>query len=790
MRSDPRSSSWRVGGYLFLAATLSGCGASDEPLSRKRDALDSFIFKRQQEPLVPVDVQPYDEFGTAVGISSRWAAVGSPGRDFDPSDPLDNSGRATVFERKQGNSWEETARLELPESWPGARLGSTVAATDSVIAVGAPEADPSNTGMLPFAGVVASFTYRDGVWTPEPLLHDPSEAPERVFGSALAMDERTLLVSAYGGNQVFAFPRTANGWGAPFVIDSPVEPDGYFGFALALDDPYAFIGAPYADGQGQQGAPDQGAVFIFKREASGEWISQGEIQRNFINANDLFGAAIASRNGLTIATAYGDGSAVLVERDQAGAWGNPIAISSGPAASDSGFGWSAAIGARSSVWVGAYLDDDFNGTVYPFVRVDDNSWQLLSGVSFEDGGWFGYSVASASGALMVGAPTAGTDVQGAVYVIETSDGSGCIEDADCFSAHCVGGICCNSRCEDACYSCLSSEKASESADGTCEPKRSGSRDPACADEGPQSCETDGLCDGRGNCERYPLGTQCGDPFCSANDLVGAALCDGKGACEPPAAEPCKSYACNDGACQDLCAGDVDCAEGNYCDDGHCLPMGGLGVTCVSAKACISGVCADGKCCDRSCDGKCEACAEIGSVGRCLPLNAGSPPRTELTPSEGRGEICARLFCDGVERGTATMPADSSTVCAPAGCAEGVEVAEGRCNGEGQCDAPVVKSCGAYACSAATSETGRPAQCLTSCDSVSDCALDFYCTTEHECRPIEPAQSRSSACSVSAPKVGQDWSCLGLVTSAITFLGLRRRRPQQGTPTSNEHHSLR
>src|SRR6185369_13283401 len=106
MRLDPRSSSWRVAGYVALTAAVSGCGGPDESLSRTTQRVDSYIFKRQPDPLVPQDAQPYDEFGTAIGISSRWAAVGSPGRNFDPEDPLDDTGRVTVFERKQGNSWE------------------------------------------------------------------------------------------------------------------------------------------------------------------------------------------------------------------------------------------------------------------------------------------------------------------------------------------------------------------------------------------------------------------------------------------------------------------------------------------------------------------------------------------------------------------------------------------------------------------------------------------------------------------------------------------------------------
>jgi hypothetical protein len=761
--------------------TLSGCGAPDEQPSRATQAVDAYVFKRQQAPLIPHDVQPFDEFGTAVGVSSRWAAVGSPGDDFG-DDPIDDTGSAVVFERKQGNIWEEVTTLQTSESWPGARFGNTVAATDSVIVVGAPEADPAGDGSTVAAGLLASFAYDDGVWKPEPLLHDPNETEFGLFGASIALDARTLLVGAYGDDQVFAFPRTPTGWGEPVTLESP-SPEIWFGYSVALDDPYALVGAPHADGVGDSGE-DQGAVFVFKRE-NDTWIAQGELERNFVNANDQFGTAITARNGLAVSTAYGNGSVDFWQRDAASGWGSPFTVGAGTADSESGFGWSLAIGTKSSVWVGAYLDGNPNGAVYPFVHGDDRSWHVVPSVSFEEGGWFGYAVGSASGALMVGAPATGSDIQGAVYVIETSDGSSCTTDEECFSTHCVAGVCCNSVCDQPCYSCLSSEKASESADGTCEPKRSGSRPRAegCVAHASSTCDTNGLCDGEGNCQKYAAGTQCGDPFCSENDVVGAALCDGSGACMPPVAQPCKKYVCSDGACLDSCRTHADCGEAAYCEDERCKPKLGFGKPCSAPDACLEGHCADGVCCDKACDGKCEACAEPGTEGSCVPLNAGSPPRVELATvgTDDGNDVCARLFCNGVEREAASLSADTSVVCAPAGCTDGIEVAEGRCNGEGRCDAQVLKTCGAYACGAANDRTGRPAQCLASCDSVSDCAVDFYCTTDHECQPIEPAPNESSGCSVSTIVAMDDWSCLGLLTSAITLVRLRRR---QSTARSN------
>jgi hypothetical protein len=798
MRSALRPGSWRTASYLALAAALSGCGAPDESLSSAAQGLDSFIFKQRQEPLFPREGKANDEFGLAIGISSRWAAIGSPNADFrlegaPEADVDDDSGAATLFERKQGNFWEEALTLRAG-SWPLAHFGSSVATTNQVVVLGAADADPVGDGSWG-AGLVASFTYASGSWDPVPqLLHDPEESPERfaLFGAALAADDHTLLVGAPGADQVFSYARTPSGWSNPVPINLPIAASSlaFFGFAVALEEPFAFVGAPWRDGEGEPESDDRGAVYVFKHSGS-EWVPQGELEPNVLKTGDLFGASVAVRNGLAVATAYGDASLVIFPPDNASGWGAPVRVAAAHITATSAFGSSLALGSRDTVWVGAWRDDDFDGTAFPFLR-DGDAWRESDGLTFSGGGRFGYSIASASGALMVGAPDAagenGAVNAGAVYVIETSDGSTCTEDADCFSTHCVAGVCCDSACDQPCYSCFSSEKASKSADGTCEPKRQRAPDEACSDDGSRSCGTNGLCDGQGQCAKYAPGTQCGDPFCSEDQLVGAAVCDGNGACEPPKPESCKSYACRNGSCQDTCEADADCSETNYCDDGRCQPKHGLGEICSSASACSEGHCADGVCCDKACDGQCEACAELGSEGSCVPLAPGTPPRVGLA-AMSKTEVCARLFCDGEERSSASMPASASEVCTPAGCVDGVEVGEGRCDGQGSCRAPVVKACGPYACGAADADKGRPGQCSTRCESVADCAPDFYCTTENECRPIEAIKPESRGCSTTPSAGGIDRSCFELVTWAIALLGLRRRKPATREYARHQYHSL-
>jgi hypothetical protein len=53
-----------------------------------------------------------------------------------------------------------------------------------------------------------------------------------------------------------------------------------------------------------------------------------------------------------------------------------------------------------------------------------------------------------------------------------------------------------------------------------------------------------------------------------------------------------------------------------------------GSACASGDDCPGGFCADGLCCDRACDGPCEACDLAGSEGVCAPVPDGSDPDDE------------------------------------------------------------------------------------------------------------------------------------------------------------------
>jgi len=127
----------------------------------------------------------------------------------------------------------------------------------------------------------------------------------------------------------------------------------------------------------------------------------------------------------------------------------------------------------------------------------------------------------------------------------SGNGTACNSAPDCASNHCVDGVCCESDCSGACTSC-----DNPGTEGLCRPSPGGVPDPRgmCADMGPTTCGTNGLCDVSGHCAKYPAGTSCGSPTCKKDGMLNPGpTCDGTGACKETPAMKC-SGSCTDGMC--------------------------------------------------------------------------------------------------------------------------------------------------------------------------------------------------------------------------------------------------
>jgi hypothetical protein len=204
------------------------------------------------------------------------------------------------------------------------------------------------------------------------------------------------------------------------------------------------------------------------------------------------------------------------------------------------------------------------------------------------------------------------------------EGQACTANDQCLSGFCVDGVCCENACTGRCQFC-----GSPAARGKCTSVRAGAPDPrasagvtdparVCLDQGAASCGTNGRCDGKNGCQRYPDGTSCRAPRCEerANSEFGESFCMG-GSCRSPAGTSCAPFNGCDGArCLDACDDDDDeCVDGLFCIDGRCEKQV-QGGECDVASDCANGICAQGRCCDQACDGTCRSCNLTGTRGVC------------------------------------------------------------------------------------------------------------------------------------------------------------------------------
>jgi hypothetical protein len=216
-----------------------------------------------------------DQFGRVLALSADGStlAVAAVFEDSDGSDESNNSapdsGAVYVFTRT-GTQWSQQAYVKASNTGAGDFFGSALAlsADGSILAVGAPQEDGSATG-----------------------VNNPS-------------DENGATAGA-----VYVFTRTGTQWSQQaYVKASNTGREDLFGTALALnaDGSMLAVGAPNedsngVDGEGNNGAGDAGAVYVFTREQAA-WSQQSYVKAANAGTVDNFGTSVAlSADGSTLA---------------------------------------------------------------------------------------------------------------------------------------------------------------------------------------------------------------------------------------------------------------------------------------------------------------------------------------------------------------------------------------------------------------------------------------------------------------------------------------------------------
>ncbi|MBK9259815.1 MAG: hypothetical protein IPM54_08255, partial [Polyangiaceae bacterium] len=161
---------------------------------------------------------------------------------------------------------------------------------------------------------------------------------------------------------------------------------------------------------------------------------------------------------------------------------------------------------------------------------------------------------------------------------------------------------------------------------------------------------------------------------------------------------------DDGTCT---GANVSCNIGADCDDEN-------GQSCTGGNSCLSGLCADGVCCNSACNTACKACNLTGSVGTCGNIASGQQDNNPTNICTGMNQCDGNGVCKKVPGASCSAGSECfSTFCVDGVCCSSA------------CGAP----CQACTMAKTGSADGMCANVTTGTDPDNDCAMDPVSTCD-------------------------------------------------------------
>lgn len=309
----------------------------------------------------------------AQGYGQAAAVVGE--NEVLIAEPLNALGPGVVYVYRRGGdrTWREAAQLRASDAAAGDHFGHALAVQGNTLIVGA---------TVPDSGRGAAYVFRkdrSGAWQQVAMLVASDGAAADGFGRAVALDGNVAMIASWahrdGRGAVYVFRRdpASGAWSeSAKLMGSDVEPNQWFGGAVALAGDVALIGAPRL---GQ----NAGAVYAFRRGATGTWQQEAKLVGSGVGQNSRFGSAIALAGDETLVGAPGHGGfvgAVFQFRRDAGSgeWQEAATLVPFDGSRGTRFGTALAV-LGDGVWVGAPGADGFQGRVYVLDRdAGSRSW--------------------------------------------------------------------------------------------------------------------------------------------------------------------------------------------------------------------------------------------------------------------------------------------------------------------------------------------------------------------------------------------------------------------------------
>lgn len=340
-----------------------------------------------------------DRYGYAVDISGDFAVVGVPLDD----DKGMNSGSAIILKKDNRGNWLFHQQLFASDGAADDNFGWAVAISGTTVVVGAP-----SSGIAPVDhGSIYVFEYSNGSWVQQSKLVPSGVASYDFFGGAVDVEGNYIVAGAQYADRVFhnttgavyVFTRGTNGLFSSNNYDEWADPGAdhgqYLGSSISISGNTVIAG--------QYGYNSLQGRAVALTLSGGSFSGYSYLQPTGGTASNLFGWKVQVDAGRVIIGARGynsySGAVYVFEKASTGNWVQQhILVANDGAGSDEFY--VAGISGNHLI-IGASGDDDrgsSSGSAYHFqYNSTSNSWtqvKKLNGAGTGANAWFGYAVAT------------------------------------------------------------------------------------------------------------------------------------------------------------------------------------------------------------------------------------------------------------------------------------------------------------------------------------------------------------------------------------------------------------
>ncbi|MBK8284974.1 MAG: Ig-like domain repeat protein [Ahniella sp.] len=384
----------RFGRSLSMAGNLLAIGSPTDDSGILADAGSVYVFQYTgsawvfQAKINPPVPEQNGAFGAAVAIIEDRLAIGSP---LATTADGATSGAVYIY-RLNGNTWALEQNIDPAARSANDNFGSSLAIDSTNLVAGARTGDASAAS----AGSVWVFTRSGTIWSEQQRLTANDGATADNFGLSVALSGNSVIVGANlarisaleAAGAAYVFTRSGSIWTQQQKLVAPVAGElDEFGVDVDLEGDTAIVGHRNEDGT----FANSGAARIYTR-AAGVWTLTTTLTASDAADNDFFGLTVALDGPFALVGAYTEdrtglidaGAAYIYERSQGGVWSQKDKFIASDAANIDQFGFEVALAPGLGL-VGAPLDDNSDGidagAVYTFVNGTPTTTALVTNLS-------------------------------------------------------------------------------------------------------------------------------------------------------------------------------------------------------------------------------------------------------------------------------------------------------------------------------------------------------------------------------------------------------------------------